>query len=289
MVEWSLLLTFFVRLKENTPFADKIRIFFYGCLMGISDAIPGVSGATIALILGIYEKLIKSISYVLSTMQSPLDLLKSQELKFLVNLYLGVFFALFLVIELMNNLINNYQAQVFSFFVGLIAMSIYMLSTQNRSILSGCLLFIGMGILTGGIISSVNTVAIDHSAPIIFISGFFAFSAMILPGISGSYVLLMLNQYQYLVGEVSEVNISVITVFTTGVLMGLCAMSKFLNWLLKKYHDQTITFLIGLMIGGLGTPIKKINGDIFSLLFFGAIGAGVLLLISRFSSVPKAE
>ncbi|MDK2849654.1 MAG: putative rane protein [Candidatus Woesearchaeota archaeon] len=257
-----------------------LKTFFNGSLMGIADAIPGISGATIALILGIYEQLVHSISFFFSNINHPLKVLKSKEFKFLVNLYLGVFVMLYIFLKIIESLLKNNEVQLFSYFVGLIVASIVFLFRKNKNIVLKKSPFLFLGLLTGIIILSFDAVTENHSLPMIFISGAAAISAMILPGISGAYVLLMLNQYEYIAHTVANLDFLVLSVFILGILIGIFFMSKILNFLLKKHHDSTLVFLIGLMIGGLKTPIQRVDGDLLSLLIYGALGYVTVVLIT---------
>lgn len=248
--------------------------------MGIADAIPGVSGATIALILGIYEQLIHSISFFFSNVFNLKKLFKSQELRFLVNLYVGVFITLYIFLKIIQGLLKNNEVQLFSYFIGLILASIFLIFSRNKEIVLKKLHFMILGFLVGALVLSINIITKNHSTAMIFISGVAAISAMILPGISGAYVLLMLNQYDFIANALVNLNFNVVLVFALGVILGIFFMSKILNWLLEKHHDATLTFLIGLMIGGLRTPLQRINGDYKSLVIFGFLGIVTVLLIS---------
>ncbi len=265
---------------KNKGILGNVKLFLSGCLMGISDAIPGVSGATIAIILGIYEELISSISFIFSNLKKPLELIKSKELKFLLNIYSGVLIALFIILMIINYFISNYKEFLFSFFIGLIIASIFVLINRNKNYISNNIsksaIFGIIGIVIGFLIMSLEIV-LSHSYLIIFISGFLAISAMILPGISGSYVLLMMNQYEFIVDRVTSLDFLVILVLGIGMFIGLFIMSKIISKFLKKYHDKTIILLIGLMIGGMRGPISQL-GDDFSILF-GIIGCLVILAI----------
>jgi putative membrane protein len=275
-------------MKYNATMLKRdAKTFFYGCLMGVSDAVPGVSGATIALILGIYEKLILSLSFCFNNVFKPMSLLKGKEFWFIAKLYFGVFIALFAFLNIMNTLIKTQETKVFSFFIGLIAASIIVLSKKNWSAIGKNIAFGVIGFALGFLILSLSSGEANHSLPVIFGSGFVAISAMILPGISGSYVLVMLNQYEYMAGAVSALNLGIMGVFIAGALAGLFVMTKVLRWLIKRYHGQTITFLIGLMAGGLRTPFAKIGRDYVSLAVFGVLGAACVMLLFFLSRGKK--
>ena len=267
----------------------KFVIFIDGILMGIADSIPGISGATIALIVGIYEKFISSWSYFFSNIAHLKKLIKSKEFRFLLILYIGVFVGLFASLNVIGFLMTNYENGVFSFFTGLIIASIFFLFSeiskkekhevsQNKTIL---LIFSTvLGFLLAFYISGLKTLTVDHSLPVILLSGFFAICAMVLPGISGSFVLLMMNQYDYIVKAVNELNFVVLIVFVLGAILGIAVMSKFLQWLLKKFYAFTMYFLIGLMAGGLRAPLSRID-NLMVLIIFGLIGVLFVVLLER--------
>ncbi|PNR96128.1 DUF368 domain-containing protein [Petrotoga olearia] len=268
----------------------------YGVFMGVSDSIPGVSGATIALILGIYQNFISAWSFVFSNLFNFKTLMKSHELRFLILLYIGVFLGMFSTLGFIDFLLTNYQTIVFSFFSGLIIGSIFFLgsdlfknvdfkNTQKSKYVS---FFISatIGFLVAFYISGAEFLLDQHDFPIIFSSGFLAISAMILPGISGAYVLLLLNQYSYIVKAVTDFNFSVLITFVLGIVLGLACMSKLLKWVLDKFYLATMFFLMGLMVGGLRAPISKIDNFV-SFLIFGLMGAFVIVIIERFGRNNK--
>jgi len=268
----------------------------YGVFMGISDSIPGVSGATIALILGIYENFISAWSFVFSNLLSFKTLTKSKELRFLIMLYIGVFLGMFSTLGFIDFLINNYQTIVFSFFSGLIIGSIFFLGsdlfknvnfkiTQKSTYIPFFISAI-IGFLAAFYISGAKFLLDQHDLIIIFSSGFLTISAMVLPGISGAYVLLLLNQYSYIVKAVNDLNLSVLITFVLGIVLGLASMSKLLKWVLDKFYLITMFFLMGLMVGGLRAPISKIDSFV-SFLIYGLVGTLVIVIIERIGRSNK--
>ena len=265
---------------------EKVKIFFSGCLMGVSDALPGISGATIALILDIYEKLIKSISYFFSNIFHPLKLIRSKEFKFLINLYAGVLIALLLSLGIIGGLLHKYEVAVFSFFIGLILASIWIIFRRNSGEVLKNIHYLFVGALGGYLLFGVGLIASSHEMGIVFIAGFLAISAMILPGISGSYILLMMGQYEFIARSVVEINLVPLLMLSIGMIGGLFVMSKLLRKLLRDYHGQTMVFLIGLMIGGLRAPLTRIwtgasLGEITKIIMAAGIGAVLILAIDR--------
>lgn len=268
----------------------KVLTPVYGFLMGISDSIPGVSGATIALILGIYETFISSWSYVFSNLFNLKILVKSKELRFLVILYIGVLIGIFASLGFIDFLMNNYQNAVFSFFFGLIIGSIFfvcsdlfknklIINSKSRNVIIP-LVFTILGFMLAFYVSGAKFLLLENSSLITFLSGFLAISAMIVPGISGAFVLLILNQYSYIVKAVNELNLQVLLIFIIGAIIGLAVMSRFLKWVLDKYYVLTMSFMIGLMIGGLRAPLLKIDSFI-PFIIFSVVGIVTIVSIER--------
>ena len=247
--------------------------------MGIADLVPGVSGGTIALITGIYDELIKSIT---KATYAPSRILKGnfkvileQNYRFLIPLFLGIVTALLAGARLMSYLIAKYPSRTYSLFIGLILASVFFLSKKNVNDLKS-----SIGLIAGfmfGILLSI--IAINLPSPglgMTFMLGFVAITAMILPGISGSYILLMLGQYEYAINLVSNLPSTwlLALIFISGCVLGLLVFSRLINYLLKTYSKQTHGALVGLMFGALIVPIKLVieSGlEWWSILFF-AIG-----------------
>lgn len=262
----------------------------HGIFMGVADSIPGVSGATIALMLGIYGKFVNSWSYFFSNLFNFKKLFNSDEFKFLLFLYIGVAIGFLSSLGFIDYLMTHFPNAIFSFFAGLIIGGIIFLFTdllkkkkeiKNNSspLINVFSLIIGFSIAF--YISGAQFLIMDHSLPIIFFSGVCAMSAMVMPGMSGAFVLLMMNQYSYIVNAVNEFRFSVILVFILGAVVGLAFMSKLLKWLLDKYYIYTMMCLIGLMIGGLRAPILNVN-NWFIFVIYVIIGIVSSLLIEWF-------
>lgn len=243
--------------KKERNLKGFILLFFKGIGMGGADVVPGVSGGTIAFITGIYEELLDSIGEV----DIPaLKLLFSGKLNafwqkingsFLLVLLSGIFVSLLSLAKLITYLLENYPIQLWSFFFGLIIISsIYVARTIKkwnfRVILGG---------IAGIAIAYYITVATPAETPtdpwFIFLSGSLAICAMILPGISGSFILLILGKYEYIVNALSEYKVSTLLLFGTGCVTGLLLFSRLISWLLDRYESMTIAILSGFMIGSL--------------------------------------
>jgi putative membrane protein len=260
--------------------------------MGIANLIPGVSAGTIALIVGIYERFISSLAFVFSSLKNIKRLLQSKEFSFLLSLGLGILTSILGFSRVMKFLLDNFSVQTFSFFIGLIGASIFLVAREVKKFHPALLIFLALGFGFGFFLSGSFQAQVSHSLPWIFFSGFFAVSGMILPGISGAYVLAMLGQYEYLLSVVISLHIPVIVVFSGGALLSFFVMSNFLKWLLSRYHDATIVFLIGIMVGGLRSLVGPSMAEPVTMAFFilgGMLAVALLeLLASLRRSSPQA-
>lgn len=242
---------------ERRSLREYLLLFAKGIGMGAADVVPGVSGGTIAFITGIYEELLGSIR---SVNGEAIKLLLHLNLKgfwkhingnFLVVLIGGILFSIASLSRVILYLLENYPEMLWSFFFGLIVASAVVVSkkiTRWRPavILSG---------LVGAAIAYYVTVATPTQSPeaywFIFLSGAIAICAMILPGISGSFLLVLLAKYEFILNSVKEFKLDVIITFGLGCVTGILAFSHVLNFMLKRYHNITVALLTGFMVGSL--------------------------------------
>ena len=236
---------------------NRSILFIKGMAMGISDLIPGISGGTIALLLGIYKDFIsslKSINYKSFIYLVRLDFKKLNNqlnLCFLLQVFFGILSSIFIFSSLISFLLLDYKVLLFSFFFGLIFFSSIRLisSLKPTSTLDFFTVFVGLVIgLSFFFVSSLST---SNSIFSIFLAGFIAISAMLLPGISGSYILLILGKYEFMLDSISSFNWINILIFSLGAITGILSFSKMIHYLLKNYYRSTIFFLSGLMMGAL--------------------------------------
>ena len=225
--------------------------------MGAADVIPGVSGGTIALITGIYEELLFSIKSInLKAVKLLLTgkvaaFWKTINGNFLLSVVLGIGISIFSLAKGMTYLLHHYPILVWSFFFGLIiASTIYVARTitvwNAKTVIAGI-----AGIAIAYCITVISPTEANTAWYFIFFSGVIAICAMILPGISGSFILVLLGMYSFILGALGELNIPVLLVFATGAAIGIIGFSNFLSWLLKRYHTLTIALLAGFMVGSL--------------------------------------
>jgi putative membrane protein len=225
--------------------------------MGAADVVPGVSGGTIAFITGIYTELIASIKSITSAVTRDLFSLNFKEFwksingNFLVAVLSGVILSIALLTRLVLYLLEFYPIHLWSFFFGLIIASAIIvfqrISKWNITVIISAI----AGIIIAYAITEASPVETPTAYWFIFLSGFIAICAMILPGISGSFILLLLGKYEYILTAVKELKIAVILIFIIGCVSGLLAFSHVLTWLLKRYHDIAVALLAGFMIGSL--------------------------------------
>ena len=234
--------------------------------MGAADVIPGVSGGTIAFITGIYEELIDSIKSINLTAIKLLltgkfaEFWKSINGTFLLSLLTGIAISIISLAKGLKYLLDHHPILVWSFFFGLVvASAIYVARTIKNwspaTIISGV-----AGIIIAYFITVITPAEANTTYWFIFLSGAIAICAMILPGISGSFILVLLGMYKFILEAVGNFEIAVILTFLAGAAIGIISFSNLLSWLLKKYHNITIALLAGFMIGSLNKvwPWKKV-------------------------------
>ena len=245
---------------------DYSLISLKGIAMGAADVVPGVSGGTIAFITGIYQELIDSIKSVnLKSIQllfrgKPGEFWEAINGTFLVSLLLGIGISVVSLAKGLKYLLEHHPILIWSFFFGLIIASAIYVAKDIKEWKTGTFISMLAGIIVAYFITVVTPAEANTSYPFIFLSGAIAICAMILPGISGSFILVLLGMYKFILGSVSELNIPVIAVFLAGAVIGIISFSNILSWLLRKYYNLTIAMLAGFMIGSLNKvwPWKQI-------------------------------
>ncbi len=280
--------------------AGWLSIFFRGCAMGAADLVPGVSGGTIAFISGIYERLISAIA---SLDIRAVRLVLKGDIKaawqhidgaFLLALALGILSAIFTLAHLIESLVENQPVLIWSFFSGLILASILFLLRRvwPRSI--GALIFVFIGAVFAYGLGELHMASMPVTPVFVFCGGFIAISAMLLPGVSGSFLLLILGLYQPTLEAVTNLDFAYLAVFALGAGAGFVVFSRAIRWLLSRYHDQTLLFLTGLLIGSLysmwpwkgvdaeGLPINLWPGEIANMGGDAQVGFALLCLLSGF-------
>ncbi len=272
---------------------ESLLFFLRGLFMGIADIIPGVSGGTIALITGIYERLIKAINDVNELIIKQVfkkkiskackNILKL-DFGFLIPLALGIAIAMLSLSHLMDYLLHEQTALTYAFFFGLIlASAIFVYKHAGKNHWKN-LIFGMAGLVLSFWIAGLSTVNASHSVIILFLSGAIAICAMILPGISGAFILVLLGQYEFIIGAIKNLMLDKIVIFGAGAVVGILAFSKLLNYLLKKHKPATMSFLTGLMLGALRKPYLEISasyGSLLQVIIVAVIGFGIVFFLER--------
>ncbi|HSI90301.1 MAG TPA: DUF368 domain-containing protein, partial [Adhaeribacter sp.] len=242
---------------ERRSLKEYLLLFSKGVAMGAADVVPGVSGGTIAFITGIYEELLNAIRSVNGEAVKLLVNFKIAALwkhingSFLVVLVSGIFFSVALLARVVLYLLNNHPEMLWSFFFGLIVASAVIVSKKITRWNVGVILAGIIGIALAYFITVATPTETPEAYYFIFLSGAIAICAMILPGISGSFLLVLLAKYEYILNAVKDFKVDVIAFFGLGCITGLLMFSHVLNWMLKKYHNVTVSLLTGFMIGSL--------------------------------------
>ncbi len=234
--------------------------------MGAADTVPGVSGGTVAFITGIYEELIHSINTIdVEAFQLLIkfriaDFWNKINGNFLAALLSGILVSLLSLARLMTYLLDKHPILLWSFFFGLILVSSpLILRTIHKWTVGSVITFIA-GIAIAYFVTIVSPAETPTGYAFIFFCGAIAICAMILPGISGAFILLLLGKYEFMINALIEFNIPVIVVFILGCILGLLGFSRFLNWILTHYRFPTLALLAGFMIGSLNKvwPWKEV-------------------------------
>jgi putative membrane protein len=236
---------------------DKLILFLKGIAMGAADVIPGVSGGTIAFIAGIYERLINALSSVdfsliqLLRKEGFLAVWKKVDGLFLLILLSGIGSSILSLAKLVTYLLEFHPIPLWSFFLGLIVASVVVVQRQMKQVKWIHLFPFIVGIAFAWWITTLVPAQTTNALWFVFLSGAIAICAMILPGISGSFILVVLGKYQYILQSLHELRIDVILVFMAGCLVGLLSFVRLVKWLFSRHHDLSIAVLGGFMVGSL--------------------------------------
>ncbi|MGE4407711.1 DUF368 domain-containing protein [Pseudomonas sp.] len=235
---------------------SALLLYAKGMAMGAADVVPGVSGGTVAFITGIYDELLRSISAVPYAVAPLLrgrvaEAWKTANATFLLVLFAGILTSVFTLARLITYLLEHHPIPVWSFFFGLILVSVHLVGKEiQRRNLSRILSFC-LGIGFAYWITVAAPMQWSSGGLSLFLAGAIAICAMILPGISGSFILVLLGLYPVVLGAVKNLDVGVLMTFAAGCLVGLLSFAKLLSWMLKHWRDLTLAFLTGLMLGSL--------------------------------------
>lgn len=240
---------------------DAALLSLKGFCMGVADIIPGVSGGTVAFIMGIYDQLVDAIrSFDAEALRRLLRLdfsgfLAHVHLRFLLPLLAGIAVAILSTARLMHHLLDNHPVQIWSLFFGLIGASIVVVGRHIKPLSTANLLILALGTAFAYWIVGLIPVETTNALWFVFLCGAVAICAMILPGISGAFILLILGKYHYVTGALKNPflpeNLAVIAVFCAGCAVGITGFSRLLHWLLQRWHAATVAGLTGFMLGAM--------------------------------------
>lgn len=308
-------------LRRATDPRDLLGVYLRGLAMGSADTVPGVSGGTIALVTGIYERLIAAITAVDGEavrsawqLHRPagraafLDLLERADVPFLGALGLGVATAVVTVAQVMSRLVDVYPAVTFAAFFGLIAASAVVLYDEVDVFEPRRLAVAVAGIVLAALVGGRVGLDGSHGPVIVFLAGTVAVSAMVLPGLSGAFLLILLGQYEYMLGKLKAFTGAIpalldggsleavlepgtdVAVFVAGAVVGLLTVAYVVRWALSRYRVATLTFLVSLMVGGLRVPGERVlegletaPGGLVTIALAGVLGAVGVLALDRYT------
>ena len=226
--------------------------------MGAANVVPGVSGGTIALITGIYDEIIEALnSFTDKETWKALFHGRWKEFwtaihgTFLLSLGIGVVLSVFSLAKLMEYVLANHPVQTWAFFFGLIIASSVIMFRGIKEWHCSDVIFAIVGAILGVVVCTLTPTTTPDSWWFIFICGAIAVCTMILPGISGSFILVIFSKYDYIMSTVANLDIPVLAIFALGCIVGILAFAKLLHWLLARYEKQTMLILLGFVLGSL--------------------------------------
>lgn len=280
----------------GTP-RGKLMLYLKGVAMGLGDSVPGISGGTIAVITKIYDQLVFSIRSVDLTAGR---LFFSGEFKalwqhvngmFLLILAAGILSGLLISASTVLFLLENYFAPLMAFFIGMVLTSSWLLKDEFSIGAWQNILALILGLFLAMSIAYISPRSAELSLPYVFLSGAIAISAMILPGLSGAFILLLLGVYEFILNALIEFDLPYILVFMLGCAVGLIVFSRLLSWLLRMHHQLSYAFITGMLLGSVSALWPWQESDGYPMLLPAAVtlvlGAFVVILLRlMFSTHP---
>lgn len=244
--------------RATRTLRDYFGLALRGFAMGAADVVPGVSGGTMAFILGIYEELINSIRMVgQPEFLHPLFRLRIKEIfrilnwEFLLAVLVGIFSAILTLAPLLESLLINQPVYLWSFFFGLVIASIFTVQIRIKQWTAVSIIALLVGTIGAYYLVGLVPTQTPNTWWFLILSGAVAICAMILPGISGSFILVLLGKYEYVLSAVNNRDFVTVGLVAIGAFVGIVTIAQVLGWLFKNYHDVTVALLIGLMAGSL--------------------------------------
>jgi len=291
---------------KNRSLKDYFWLWVRGFAMGASDVVPGVSGGTMAFILGIYDELLESISAIDLPFIRNIVTFKWRDAfinfpwQFLVAVALGIFSAVFTMASALHWALEEHPVYIWAFFFGLIVASIIAVRKRVQvwnvvNIGATIIAALGAYVLVG-----LTPSETPHTPLLLFLSGAFAICAMILPGISGAFILVLLGKYAYILAAVKNFDLITVGLVGIGAVIGLLVFVRFLRWLLHKNHDLVVAILTGFMIGSLRKvwPWKTfetisdsfiLETNFFPTVFNSEVGFAILLMVAGMTFITVLD
>ena len=289
-------------------------VYLKGFFMGSADTVPGVSGGTIALITGIYERLIAALTAIdpatlrdLARPHDPdaraavWDQLVRMDLPFLLTLGAGMLTAVVTLAHALETAVQQYPGPSYAFFFGLIGASAVVLYDQVDVTTPRRLTVAVVGVALAAAVTGRTSAGVSHALPALLLAGAVAVCAMILPGVSGAFLLILLGQYEYMLGALTEFTGALgalpgdgtvsavvaatppVLVFVLGALAGLLTLARVIDRALANYRAATLTFLVSLMVGGLRLPAERVlaavTADVATVVVAAVVGAALVLAV----------
>lgn len=244
-------------MQEGRSLRDYIALSGKGMMMGAADAVPGVSGGTIAFMTGIYEELIYSLkqcgpsALIMLFKEGPVAAWKHVNGTFLLTLISGILFSLLTISHVVLYWLAEYPELLWSFFFGLILASVWSVCRHVEHWDRNTYTSFIIGVITAYFITSMSPTSVEATPLFIFLSGMVAICAMILPGISGSFILLLLGMYTPILMAIKNIELFTLGLFATGCVVGLLSFSRVLSWMFSSFRTATLALLGGFMLGSL--------------------------------------
>ena len=307
--------------RSRRTFKDYLGITARGFCMGVADVVPGVSGGTMAFILGVYEELLDAVHAVNARFLRSLvsfrftEAFDSFPYRFVIALVTGIMVAIFSLARFFAWALAHHPVYVWAFFFGLVLASIFTVRSKVTTWTATEALAVLLAAAAAFVLVGAVPVETPTAAWFVFLSGTIAICAMILPGISGSFILVIMGKYEYMLHAVVERDFLPIIIFGCGGILGLIFFARVLRWLLRRYHDLTVAALIGLMAGSLRKiwPWKEtvetftdrqgavkpliqqnvlpasVSEEVLLAVALGITGCAIVLLIERLAARRSAE
>ena len=307
--------------RSRRKFKDYLGITARGFCMGVADVVPGVSGGTMAFILGVYEELLDAVHAVNARFLRSLVSFRFTEAldrfpyRFVIALVTGIMVAIFSLAQFFAWALAHHPVQVWAFFFGLVLASIVAVRGKVSAWTATEVLALLLAAAAAFVLVGAVPVETTSAAWFVFLSGAIAICAMILPGISGSFILVILGKYEYMLNAVVQREFGPILIFGFGGILGLIFFARVLRWLLRRYHDATVAALIGLMAGslrkiwpwketvetftdrqGVMKPLVEqnvlpasVSEDVLLAITLGVAGCAIVLAIERLAARRSTE